>query len=458
MSFGPAQGYQATSLLIGDLIAGGVANGVLYEDASQNLKAEAAFTYDESTNILTVDTINAGDGTVGAPAYSFSSTGNSDNGLYLRTSNAPSISAAGAIAASWESSGAFIWNRPIQLVDSAGSNAAILSREAAAILQMGSDVNGAAVAQTFKAHDGITGTDVAGANLTLAGGRGTGSGAPGQLILSVATELATGTTAQTLAAMLTLSGGNNASAVSHLVYTAPTADLAMTASTEVVGASFGGTATYTREWATGALTLQRELTIQAPTYAFVGASTLTDAVTLNVTGAPIAGANATLTRTWTATFGVLEAVSTWSAPSSAVGIFAAGVSQLIMRDTTNNIEAHLLAGSDNGYVGTTTAHPLVLETSGAARLTISATGTAWTIATATSITFPDACNLVFNTTTGTKIGTATTQKLGFYNATPIVQGASVADASGGAVIDAEARTAINALISRIESLGLIATV
>lgn len=67
-------------------------------------------------------------------------------------------------------------------------------------------------------------------------------------------------------------------------------------------------------------------------------------------------------------------------------------------------------------------------------------------------------DIVTDTTTGTKIGTGTTQKLGFYNATPIVQGASVADASGGVVVDAEARTAVNALISRIEALGLIATV
>jgi hypothetical protein len=76
----------------------------------------------------------------------------------------------------------------------------------------------------------------------------------------------------------------------------------------------------------------------------------------------------------------------------------------------------------------------------------------------TSLIFADAANIVANTTTGTKIGTATTQKLAFYNATPIVQGASVADASGGATIDAEARAAINALISRIEAMGIIATV
>ena len=81
----------------------------------------------------------------------------------------------------------------------------------------------------------------------------------------------------------------------------------------------------------------------------------------------------------------------------------------------------------------------------------------WTLNT-TNITFADAIDIVFNATTGTKIGTATTQKLAFYGATPIVQGASVADAAGGATIDAEARTALNALISRIEATGLIATV
>ena len=75
----------------------------------------------------------------------------------------------------------------------------------------------------------------------------------------------------------------------------------------------------------------------------------------------------------------------------------------------------------------------------------------------TSIVMADAANMVLNATTGTKIGTATTQKLAFYNAVPIIQGAAVADASGGATIDAEARTAINALLARIRSLGLIAT-
>lgn len=73
-----------------------------------------------------------------------------------------------------------------------------------------------------------------------------------------------------------------------------------------------------------------------------------------------------------------------------------------------------------------------------------------------NITVTDGVNLEFSSSTGTKIGTGTSQKLGFYNATPVDQPATIADPSGGATQDAEARTAINALIDRLQELGLIA--
>jgi hypothetical protein len=56
------------------------------------------------------------------------------------------------------------------------------------------------------------------------------------------------------------------------------------------------------------------------------------------------------------------------------------------------------------------------------------------------------------------IGASASTLIGLYGVTAVVQGASVADATGGATIDAEARAAINALISRVEDIGLIATV
>lgn len=62
-------------------------------------------------------------------------------------------------------------------------------------------------------------------------------------------------------------------------------------------------------------------------------------------------------------------------------------------------------------------------------------------------------DIVTDTTTGTKIGTATTQKIGFFNATPVVQPAAVADATDAATVI----TQLNALLSRLRTLGLIAT-
>jgi len=102
---------------------------------------------------------------------------------------------------------------------------------------------------------------------------------------------------------------------------------------------------------------------------------------------------------------------------------------------------------------------------------------------AATLTLADALNIAVNTTTGTKIGTATTQKIGFYNATPVVQPAAIADltvtattgtlptATGSQVIaDAAAPTNAELLkycveleaklelaLARLRSLGLIAT-
>lgn len=70
--------------------------------------------------------------------------------------------------------------------------------------------------------------------------------------------------------------------------------------------------------------------------------------------------------------------------------------------------------------------------------------------------FPANGRIVLDTVSGTKIGTGTNQLLGFYNATPVDQPATVADPSGGVVIDAESRTAIIAIIDRLQELGLIA--
>ena len=71
------------------------------------------------------------------------------------------------------------------------------------------------------------------------------------------------------------------------------AHTSLTASTESSSVLYDLSATV--QFATGALATQRAFRISAPTYGFVGASTLTDAATFYVSGAPIAGTNATIT-------------------------------------------------------------------------------------------------------------------------------------------------------------------
>ena len=65
----------------------------------------------------------------------------------------------------------------------------------------------------------------------------------------------------------------------------------------------------------------------------------------------------------------------------------------------------------------------------------------------------DAGHITVGTTTGTKIGTATTQKIGFYNTTPVVQPAAVANATTAV----DVITQFNDLLAKLRTLGIIAT-
>lgn len=70
----------------------------------------------------------------------------------------------------------------------------------------------------------------------------------------------------------------------------------LTASTEATDVNFALNRTV--QFATGNITTQRAFRIQAPTYGFVGASTLTNAATFYVDGAPAAATNATITNSY----------------------------------------------------------------------------------------------------------------------------------------------------------------
>lgn len=70
----------------------------------------------------------------------------------------------------------------------------------------------------------------------------------------------------------------------------------LTASTEATDVNFNLARTV--QFAAGALTTQRAFRIQAPTYSFASASTITTASTLSISGAPVAGTNATITNSY----------------------------------------------------------------------------------------------------------------------------------------------------------------
>lgn len=85
-----------------------------------------------------------------------------------------------------------------------GTTDLILNRAAAASLQLGADA-ASAVTQTLKAHDG-TGTNIAGAKICIATGRGTGSSTAATGALQATTAGSSGTTLQTLRDVLQWDG------------------------------------------------------------------------------------------------------------------------------------------------------------------------------------------------------------------------------------------------------------
>jgi hypothetical protein len=80
----------------------------------------------------------------------------------------------------------------------------IVARSAAAVLQLGADLNGAAISQILQSANGITGADRTGGNFTIASGKGTGAGAVSSLFFQTPAVLGAGSTAQSLVTRLTL--------------------------------------------------------------------------------------------------------------------------------------------------------------------------------------------------------------------------------------------------------------
>jgi hypothetical protein len=99
----------------------------------------------------------------------------------------------------------------------------------------------------------------------------------------------------TATALSTAFSATTSGVVAPFTFTHP-ANTNQTLSTESIGVDFNLSATV--QHATGALATQRAFVIKAPTYSFVGASTITTAATLAISAAPIAGTNGTITNAY----------------------------------------------------------------------------------------------------------------------------------------------------------------
>lgn len=231
------------------------------------------------------------------------------------------------------------------------------------------------------------------------------------------------------------------------------ADTGITASTERSDVYLNLARTET--WATGALATQRAVRIAAPTYAFVGASTITNAVTLDISGAPAAGANATITNSYAlrvasgATYfaGAVTAASTLNV--TGVATFTANPRMSSVADTNGN--------ESIGIAATASAVNYVQVTNSATGQSVAVAANGDDAAVGFDVAPKGTGALTLRSGAGTANIQINNTGLGFFNTAPAAQPAAVADAAGGVTVDTEARAALNALLERLRTIGIIAT-
>jgi len=169
---------------------------------------------------------------------------------------------------------------------------------------------------------------------------------------------------------LVLEPAPGTSGVRSTLVTTAAADTGVTASTEQTDVYFDLARTVT--WETGALTTQRAVRIAAPTYAFAAASTVTTAVTVDISGAPVAGTNATLTNSY-----ALRVASGASLFSGSVGVGGAPNSKaaLTVTSTTQGFLPPRMTTTERNAITSPTAG-LVIYNSTTNKLNVY-TGAAW---------------------------------------------------------------------------------
>lgn len=250
-------------MAIGGAITGGATNGaILYVGAGGLLAQDpAVFSFDETDNQLVM-----GAGTAAKPSIIF---GDDTTGLYRGAADNVSIATAGVARWSFSAAGAFV-TATDNSVDIGGSTT-----------NRPKDISAAGTIHAATAYR--LGTSIS-----------------STWLLSISSNQARQLVNTGVFAYGWI-GSTAATTGAHRFFDiTPLSNTGQTLSTEIPGFNW---ATFTRQWATGAITNQREFTINAPTYGFVAASVITNAATLYVSGSPIAGTNATITNGWAAWFG-----------------------------------------------------------------------------------------------------------------------------------------------------------
>ena len=143
--------------------------------------------------------------------------------------------------------------------------------------------------------------------------------------------------------------GSGVGGVQESLLVTGAANTTMTTTVEVTQARFNFA--QTREWATGNFALQRTVRVDAETIGFVGASTITDAATFWVGTAPVAGANATLTRSWSAMFGGNVFMGTQAADAAhALYVYSTGDMNIRARSATAGGSAAVSVQNDGAAI------------------------------------------------------------------------------------------------------------
>lgn len=172
---------------------------------AQNALA-TALTIDSTKGSTFAGVAFLSDGTNAAPGLAFS--GETGTGLLRRTTNALDIDIGGtpkveisATQVRLASSVTFAWSSGA--INTGGDT--LLSRRGPANFLLGGADAAAPVAQTLSTQGVVAGTsNIAGANFTISGSPGTGTGTGGSIILQTAAASTTGSTQNALAAALTI--------------------------------------------------------------------------------------------------------------------------------------------------------------------------------------------------------------------------------------------------------------